>query len=33
MHQTLVELDQDNFARQIQWRKKVLENVRTGLGA
>ncbi len=33
MHQTLVELDKDNFAKQIQWRKKVLENVRTGLDA
>ena len=33
MHQTLVELDADNFATQIQWRKKVLENVRTGLDA
>jgi len=31
MHLTLAELDTDNFAAKIQWRKKVLENVRTGL--
>ncbi|HET7720200.1 MAG TPA: fatty acid desaturase [Acidimicrobiales bacterium] len=33
MHLTLAELDKDNFAANIQWRKKVLENVRTGLDA
>ena len=33
MHQTLADLDRDNFAANIQWRKKVLENVRTGLDA
>jgi fatty acid desaturase len=33
MHLTLAELDAANFAGQIQWRKKVLENVRTGLDA
>ena len=33
MHLTLAELDADNFAASIQWRKKVLENVRTGLDA
>jgi fatty acid desaturase len=31
MHQTLVDLDRTNFAATIQWRRKVLENVRTGL--
>jgi fatty acid desaturase len=33
MHLTLAELDEANFAANIQWRKKVLENVRTGLDA
>ncbi len=33
MHLTLAELDADNFGSKIQWRKKVLENVRTGLDA
>ncbi len=33
MHLTLASIDTDNFARTIQWRKKVLENVRTGLDA
>ena len=33
MNLTLAELDTDNFAANIQWRKKVLENVRTGLDA
>jgi len=33
MHLTLAELDAANFAASIQWRRKVLENVRTGLDA
>jgi fatty acid desaturase len=33
MHLTLAELDAANFAANIQWRKKVLESVRTGLDA
>ena len=33
MHLTLAKIDRDNFASMIQWRKKVLENVRTGLDA
>lgn len=32
-HRWIAELDRDNFAANIQWRKKVLENVRTELDA
>ena len=33
MHRTLAELDGDNFAASIVWRRRVLESVRTGLDA
>ncbi len=33
MHLTLAEIDAANFSASIQWRKKVLEDVRTGLDA
>lgn len=33
MHRALAELDAAGFATSIQWRKSVLENVRTGLDA